>query len=188
MNLYVLAWCVIAAVGAVLSALLLLESEFDRRALGGMQNGRRALVRGRIASESIRLVIHTAFLAIGIPALGTPTVFSINVLILILGNFGLILNSFISMYVRREVEVPVEPMTAEELVQQAEGAAREVLETAEKAATNLVNFARRTALDLDRAEMDRTLTDRTLTRHAAERTAANTKRIAENTEPESPDR
>lgn len=183
MNLYVLAWCVIAFVGVVLSALLLIESEFDRRALGGMQNGRRALVRGRIASESIRLVIHTAFLGIGVPALGTPSVFSIPVLVLILGNLGLIFNSFISMYVRREVEVPVEPMTAEELVQQAEGAAREVLETAEKAATNLVSFARRTALDLDRAEMDRTLT-----RHAAERTAANTKRIADNTEPESPDR
>lgn len=183
MNLYVLAWCLIAAVGAVLSALLLIESEFDRRALGSMQNGRRALVRGRIASESIRLVIHTAFLGIGLPALGSETRFSLTVLILILGNLGLIVNSFISMYVRRAVEVPVEPMTAEELVEQADGAAREVLETAEKAAERLVTFARRTALDLDRAEMERTLT-----RHAVERTAENTQRIAENTDPEPPDR
>lgn len=183
MNIYALVWSITAAVGAALSGWLVFESALDLRALGGLRNGRRVLARARLTSEAIRMVIHLAFLYIGLLALGSaPGPLSVTILILLGGNIGLILNSLIALYVRRELEMPTHeaPLTAEELVARAQETAADLRSRAEESAVRLLALATRTARELDRVELDRATSRST---EAAERTAENTERIADNTDP-----
>lgn len=171
MNPFVLVWCLISAAGVVLSLLLLLESILDLRALAGVGNGRVLHVKGRIASESIRLVIHTSFLAVGILALDTPARGSLTIYVLIGANALLIVKSAIAWYIRRAAGDY--GLTSAEMEAEAVETALRLRETADAAAVRLLELAARTAAavtpDLQRA---------------ADETAANTAEIAENTRPE----
>lgn len=173
MNPYALAWTLIALVGAMLSIYLLLEAVRDLRSLGELNNGRRKRVTARLASEAIRLLIHVPFAIIGFAALGTPTgALSWTIVILIGGNVGLIANSLIAVYVQR-----LEPSSTSV----AEASARDLIEVARLAAEEILDVASRAAEQLKQAEMTESLERGA---DAAERTAVNTQRIAENTEPE----
>jgi hypothetical protein len=170
-NVYAAIWTVTAAVGAVLSLYLAIETMRDLRALGPLANGRRVLASGRLATESIRFVVHSSFCFIGLAALGAPTgPLSVTILILVAGNVGLIANSFISLYVRRRMEREPDPATAEAV-------AAEVVIRAEETAEALVELASETAGELERAAAELHAT-------SAERTAIAAERIADNTDPD----
>jgi hypothetical protein len=171
MNPYVLVWTLVSAAGVVLSILLLLEASLDIRALEGIRNGRRLYARGRAISEAIRLIMHSGFFLIGLTVLFSPTRGpSLIVLVLIGGNILLIVNSIIAWYVRHEAIH--EDRAASDLETEAVATALALRETADKAAERLLELATLTAnIHGDRVT------------EAAERTADNTARIAENTDP-----
>ena len=171
MNPYVLAWTLISASGIVLSALLLAESILDLKALTGIGNGRVLHAKGRIASESIRLVIHTGFLVIGILALDSPSQGSLTVYVLIIANALLIVKSLIAWYIRRAAGHY--GLTAAEIDAEAVQTAMRLRETADVAAARLVELAARTAVHVN-----------TDMQEAVEQTAENTAQIAINTAPE----
>jgi hypothetical protein len=171
MNPYVLVWTLVSAAGVVLSILLLIESALDIRALKGIGNGRRLYAQGRTVSEVIRLIIHGGFMLIGLGALFAPTSGpSVIVLVLIGGNVLLIVNSAIAWYVRHKA-ITLD-RAASTLEAEAVATALALRETADKAAERLLELATLTAnIHGDRVT------------EAAERTADNTARIAENTDP-----
>lgn len=178
MNGPALAWTVTAAIGGLLSALLLVEATLDLRALGPLKNGRRVRVRGRLLSEGLRFAVHVGFFCIGVDALDNPpSPLTWQVAVLIGGNVGLIANSLIALYLQRLEVRRTDPVAAEVLVAEAEATATEILRTAQVAAEQLLLLAERTAAAQDRSELERGA-------DAAERTADNTDRIAANTEPE----
>jgi hypothetical protein len=170
MNPFVLTWTLISASGIVLSVLLLIESILDLRALTGVGNGRVLHAKGRIASESIRLVIHSGFLTIGILALDSPTRASLSIFVLIGANALLILKSIIAWYIRRAAGHF--GLSAAEVEAEAVETALRLRETADAAAVRLLELAARTASSVN-PELQR----------AAERTAENTEQIARNTDP-----
>ncbi len=181
MNPYAVVWSFIAAIGAILSLMLLIQAIADLRALGTIQNGRRAIVRGRLASEAIRLVAQAAYLLIGLAAIGTEVRNPGVWIVLTAGSAALIINSLISLYVRQAIKASSsEPLTADELLIQASEKAALVLLEAKRKADDVLDVARRTASELDRVQLERTLNRST---DAAERTAENTARIADNTAP-----
>lgn len=173
MNVPALIWSITAAIGLLLSLYLAGQAILDLRSLGRLSNGRRRRVWARLASETIRLFIHGSFLVIGIAALSRPTgPLSWTVLVLLAGNVGLIANSLIAVYVQR-----LEPSAASV----AEAAARDLLATAEVAARQILSVAARAAEDIKRVELSESLERNA---DAAERTAANTEKIARNTDPD----
>jgi hypothetical protein len=175
MNPYVAAWTLIATIGVLFSLILGIESILDLRALGDVKNGRRWHVRGRIASEAIRFIVHGAFLVLGVALISAPTGDpSPLVIVLLFGNVLLIVNSAIAFYIRRVTEA----RPPAQILAQAEQTAGDLLDTAKLAATDLVDLAAREADSLRREEPAVTRVA-----DAAERTAVNTERIAENTEP-----
>jgi hypothetical protein len=162
MNPYVLVWTLVSAAGVVLSILLLLEASLDIRALEGIRNGRRLYARGRAISEAIRLIMHSGFFLIGLTVLFSPTRGPSLIV--------LVVNSIIAWYVRHEAIH--EDRAASDLETEAVATALALRETADKAAERLLELATLTAnIHGDRVT------------EAAERTADNTARIAENTDP-----
>jgi hypothetical protein len=171
MNPYVLTWTLVSFTGIVLSLVLLIEASLDIRALEGIQNGRRLYARGRMLSEFIRLIMHSGFFLIGLASLFAPNNgLSVTVMVLIGGNILLIVNSGIAWYIRRQAIH--QDHAASTLEAEAIQTALELRETADKAAERLLELATLTA----NINSDRVTT-------AAERTAENTARIAENTDP-----
>lgn len=179
MNPYVAAWTGIAIAGAVLSAILLAESVLDLRALGhDIRNGRRWHVRGRIASEAIRLVVHSAFAIVGLFVLGAPTRPPNPVILVLIGGlFLLIVNSVIAYYIRRVTE---RRLTTAEIEAEAILVAEQLRVTAEAAAARLLDLAELTALAMPASDVARAA-------DAAEATAIHAERIAENTTPATAD-
>ena len=172
MNPYVLTWTLVSAAGVLLSFLLFVESALDMRALRGIGNGRRLYALGRAVSEVIRMVIHSAFLAIGLTVLYAPVASpSPIVIVLITGNVLLIVNSVIAWYVRHRA-IAMDQSTAS-IEAEAVETALELRRTAARAAERLLELATLTA---NMGSSDRLA-------QAAERTAENTERIAENTDP-----
>jgi hypothetical protein len=105
------AWTATACIGAALSAYLLVQALLDLQALGGVRNGRRWRVWGRILQEGIRLSIHVPFALLGFALLSQDIQprLSFTVWVLLWGNLGLVVNSLVSVYVRRKADVPIDP-------------------------------------------------------------------------------
>jgi hypothetical protein len=105
------AWTATACIGAALSAYLLVQALLDLQALGGVRNGRRWRVWGRILQEGIRLSIHVPFALLGFALLSQDIQprLSFTVYVLLWGNLGLVVNSLVSVYVRRKADVPIDP-------------------------------------------------------------------------------
>lgn len=182
MNPFVLTWTLLSAAGIILSLLLLVESTLDLRSLSGVGNGRVMHAKGRIVSEAIRLLVYGGFLAIGIPALESPTHVSATTGVLIGANALLILNSLVSWYVRRAAGDF--GMTSAEMEAEAVETALRLRETADKAALRLLELAARTASAVNTDTAERTAADQKRSADASERAADAAERTAENTAPE----
>lgn len=111
-------WTLVAGIGAIFSARLVTQWVEELRGLGTIQNGRRLLARGRLASEVIRLVVHSAFFLLGLLFIGVPGAFGPVVVVLIAGNFLLIVNSAISLYIFRRLEFQHDTMIDETQIEQ----------------------------------------------------------------------
>lgn len=168
MNPYAAAWTIGAVIGAILSVVLLVESELDRRSLEAGDRAGRAHTFGRMAQEGIRLSVHIPFALIGFLALDSPVSpeGAGITLVLLYGNVAFIFNSLIAFAVRRAVG----RTWAQTMAAAAEVAAAKLLDTAEVAAERLSGVADDTAVKLGTAA------------DLAERTAAATERTADNTE------
>lgn len=100
MNPIVLAWVLIAAAGVLLSIWSAREWTLDLLALDHRANGRRIHARAGLRREVIRFIVHAAYLGIGLPLLDRPVNVSLTVVVLLLGNVGLIVNSILDLRTR----------------------------------------------------------------------------------------
>jgi hypothetical protein len=168
----VVAWTVINVLGVALSVYLAIEALIDLRALEGLSNGRRKRTWARLASECVRLVIHTGAIVLGVVAmLDLIEGWMVSSFLIVLAVL-LIVNSLIQVY-----KTQLEP-SADSL---AKAAAIDLLATAEDAAERILDVARAAAAELKRIEVERSVNR---VAEAAEATADNTARIAANTEPD----
>lgn len=102
MNGPALVWSAVSLGGLILSLWLLVEHHLDIRSMAGLPgNGRIVHARANRLKEIIRASIHGLFLLIGLLTLDRPSSgFNLITLILIYGNAGIMVNSFIELRTR----------------------------------------------------------------------------------------
>lgn len=112
-------WVALSALGLLLSLYLARESLHDLHSLGlcfrspvyrwgvrlpwywqGTHNGRRVAAKARLARESLRISVHSVYLAIGIPILSREVDLTFVVLGLMWGNLALVISSLIDARTR----------------------------------------------------------------------------------------
>lgn len=102
MNPIVAAWVLLSLLGGSLSLYLTRESWLDLHALPNRQNGRHVAAWSRFVREFLRITVHVAYLALGVPYLFSPfTGVSFFILALMWGNLVLVINSLIDARTRR---------------------------------------------------------------------------------------
>lgn len=93
-------WIAISAFGFLFSLYLSNDSRLDLKALGKLANGRRRAAWARLTRELLRVTVHAAYLAIGIPLLDSQIDLNPVVLGLLYGNIILVVNAILDARTR----------------------------------------------------------------------------------------